>query len=116
MEGRGARSSDGADDLGAPPLDDLGLLVPSERTQAGHRLYDQEDVRRLLQDRCAGAADLPLEEVARVLGDERIGLADTVRRDLERVGHGSDGPVGGPVARDGPCEAERVRRPPPRPL
>jgi len=26
--------------------DELGLLVPSARTQAGHRLYDQEDVRR----------------------------------------------------------------------
>ncbi len=86
MEGRGARSSDGADDLGAPPLDDLGLLVPSERTQAGHRLYDQEDVRRLY--RIVALRRLSCrEEVARVLGDERIGQADTVGRDLERVGH-----------------------------
>jgi DNA-binding transcriptional MerR regulator len=67
-------------------LDDLGLLVPSERTQAGHRLYDQEDVRRLYRI-VALRRLICREEVARVLGDERIGQADTVGRDLERVGH-----------------------------
>lgn len=65
--------------------DELGLLVPSARTQAGHRLYDQEDVRRLYRIVALPRLSLPLEEVATVLGDETIGLADTVRRHLERV-------------------------------
>lgn len=65
--------------------DELGLLVPSERTQAGHRLYDQADVRRLYRVVALRRLSLPLEEVARVLEDESIGLADTVRRHLERV-------------------------------
>lgn len=65
--------------------DELGLLVPSARTQAGHRLYDQEDVRRLYRIVALRRLSLPLEEVAIVLEDESISLADTVRRHLERV-------------------------------
>lgn len=65
--------------------DELGLLVPSERTQAGHRLYSREDVRRLYRIVALRRLSLPLEEVASVLEDERISLADTVRRHLRRV-------------------------------
>ena len=65
--------------------DELGLLVPSERTQAGHRLYDPEDVRRLYRIVALRRLSLPLEEVAAVLEDESVSLADTVRRHLERV-------------------------------
>ncbi len=65
--------------------DELGLLVPSARTQAGHRLYDEEDVRRLYRIVALRQLSLPLEEVATVLEDESISLADTVRRHLERV-------------------------------
>ena len=65
--------------------DELGLLVPSARTQAGHRLNDQEDVRRLYRIVALRRLSLPLEEVATVLEDESISLADTVRRHLERV-------------------------------
>ena len=67
--------------------DELGLLVPSERSQSGHRLYDQDDVRRLYRIVALRRLNLPLEEIGAVLKDESITLAETVRRHLERVEH-----------------------------
>ena len=65
--------------------DELGLLAPSERSQAGHRLYDEDDVRRLYRIVALRRLSLPLEEIGAVLEDESITLADTVRRHLDRV-------------------------------
>jgi DNA-binding transcriptional MerR regulator len=42
--------------------DELGLLVPSERTQAGHRLYGEDDVRRLYRVVALRHLGLPLSE------------------------------------------------------
>jgi DNA-binding transcriptional MerR regulator len=64
--------------------DSLGLLVPSERTGAGHRLYSAADVQRLYRLLALRGVGLPLEEISPLLdGDD--GLADTVRRHLGRV-------------------------------
>jgi len=65
--------------------DELGLLVPSERTQAGHRLYGEEDVRRLYRIVALRQLGLPLSEIAAVLDEESLSLAETVRRHLDRV-------------------------------
>lgn len=65
--------------------DELGLLVPSDRTQAGHRLYSEDDVRRLYRVVALRHLGLPLSEVGALLDDESLGLADTVRRHLGRV-------------------------------
>src|SRR4051794_24474173 len=65
--------------------DELGLLVPSERTQAGHRLYGEDDVRRLYRVVALRHLGLPLSEVGALLDDEGVGLADTVRRHLGRI-------------------------------
>jgi DNA-binding transcriptional MerR regulator len=64
--------------------DSLGLLVPSERTHAGHRLYSAADVRRLYRLLALRGVGLPLEEIGPLL-DGEDGLADTVRRHLGRV-------------------------------
>jgi len=64
--------------------DDLGLLVPSERTQAGHRLYSAADVERLYRLLALREVGLPLDEIAPLL-DRHDGIADTVRRHLGRV-------------------------------
>src|SRR5918999_2819420 len=64
--------------------DSLGLLVPSERTQAGHRLYSAADVRRLYRLLALRGVGLPLDEIGPLL-DGEDGLADTVRRHLGRV-------------------------------
>ncbi len=68
--------------------DEIGLLVPSERTQAGHRLYGEADVRRLYEIRALRDLGLPLQEIPDALeGDTRNTLEDHLRRveqDVER--------------------------------
>jgi MerR family transcriptional regulator, thiopeptide resistance regulator len=49
--------------------DEIGLLVPSGRTQAGYRLYDENDLLRLQQIVIGRALGLPLEEIRRSLDD-----------------------------------------------
>lgn len=65
--------------------DELGLLVPSERTPAGHRLYAEGDLRRLYRILALRQVRLPLTEIDSVIDDEGPGLIETVRRHLERV-------------------------------
>ena len=44
--------------------DDIGLVVPSQRTPAGYRLYDDADVIRLQQVLLFRELGLPLDEIA----------------------------------------------------
>jgi len=64
--------------------DDVGLLVPWERTAAGHRLYAAQEVRRLYQILALRRLGLRLEEIASLLDDD-ASLVETVRRHLEQV-------------------------------
>jgi DNA-binding transcriptional MerR regulator len=64
--------------------DSVGLLVPSERTQSGHRLYSAADVERLYRLLALREVGLPLEEIGPLL-DSEDGIGDTVRRHLGRV-------------------------------
>ena len=51
--------------------DEIGLLVPSERSPAGYRLYTDGDLRRLQQIVVYRRLELPLDEIAGLLdGDE----------------------------------------------
>lgn len=65
--------------------DELGLLVPYERTGSGHRLYAEVDVRRLYRILALRRLGFPLEEIASLLDEGGLSLAETVRRHLERV-------------------------------
>jgi DNA-binding transcriptional MerR regulator len=47
--------------------DQIGLVVPSHRTAAGYRLYDEEDVRRLQQVLVLRQLGVPLEAIARAI-------------------------------------------------
>jgi DNA-binding transcriptional MerR regulator len=47
--------------------DHIGLVVPSHRTAAGYRLYDDEDVRRLQQVLVLRQLGVPLEAIARAI-------------------------------------------------
>lgn len=49
--------------------DEIGLVKPSSRSEAGYRLYAQKDVERLQQVLFYRALGLPLEEIARLLSD-----------------------------------------------
>jgi DNA-binding transcriptional MerR regulator len=66
--------------------DEIGLLVPSERTHGGHRVYTAADVRRLYRLLFLRGLGLPLEEIGTLL-ETSDGLAATVRRHLDRVEH-----------------------------
>ena len=65
--------------------DELGLLVPSERTTAGHRLYVEGHVRRLYRIVALRELGLRLDAIRLVLDREQPALAEIVRRQLERV-------------------------------
>lgn len=65
--------------------DELGLLVPSERTFAGYRLYGDRDVRRLYRIVALRGLGLRLDQVAEVLDADGPDLDRTVSRQIEAV-------------------------------
>lgn len=54
--------------------DEIGLLVPSERSDAGYRLYTESDVERLYQILLYKKLGFPLETIARAMDDEAMDL------------------------------------------
>jgi DNA-binding transcriptional MerR regulator len=65
--------------------DEIGLLVPSGRTEAGYRLYDQDDLLRLQQILILRELGLALEEIKRSLDDpsfDRRAALEKQRREI----------------------------------
>lgn len=65
--------------------DEIGLLRPSERTTAGHRLYSGADVHRLHRIVALRGFGLSLAEVGQVLDGELEDPRELVRRQLEQL-------------------------------
>jgi DNA-binding transcriptional MerR regulator len=65
--------------------DEIGLLEPSERSEAGYRLYSGDDVRRLFRIRSLRRLGLGLDEVAAALDGDGTEVRDVVRSGLRRV-------------------------------
>jgi MerR family transcriptional regulator, thiopeptide resistance regulator len=65
--------------------DEIGLLIPSERSGAGYRLYSDADVRRLYRILSLRGMGFTLEEIASVLVREGDDPRPAVRRHLERL-------------------------------
>jgi DNA-binding transcriptional MerR regulator len=65
--------------------DEIGLLVPSERTGAGHRRYTAADVRRLYRILALRRLGLPLADVAGALAGDGPDLRHAVEQHLRRV-------------------------------
>jgi len=65
--------------------DELGLLVPSERTQSGYRLYGPADVLRLYRIVALRRLGLRLDEISVLLQGDGLGLEETVERQLAAV-------------------------------
>jgi DNA-binding transcriptional MerR regulator len=59
--------------------DEIGLVRPSQRTSAGHRLYDDRDVLRLQQVMLFRELGLPLDEIAAAI-DEAPSREELLRR------------------------------------
>lgn len=60
--------------------DQIGLLSPSTRTEAGYRLYDDSDVDRLQQILFYRELDFALEDIAAILNDPEVDPGDHLRR------------------------------------
>ncbi|HYW13541.1 MAG TPA: MerR family transcriptional regulator, partial [Longimicrobium sp.] len=65
--------------------DEIGLLTPSQRTAAGHRLYTVGDVARLQQVASLRSLGFPLDEIRDVLNQERLSPLDIVRMHADRM-------------------------------
>ena len=65
--------------------DQIGLLSPSHRTAAGHRLYVQDDVARLQQITSLRSLGLPLEQIREVLDQKRMSALQVVQLHAERL-------------------------------
>jgi MerR family transcriptional regulator, thiopeptide resistance regulator len=64
---------------------EIGLLVPSGRNGAGHRLYTDEDVRRLHRIHALRGFGLSLAEIGDVLAGTGVDPKELVRRQLAQV-------------------------------
>jgi DNA-binding transcriptional MerR regulator/uncharacterized glyoxalase superfamily protein PhnB len=63
--------------------DRIGLLAPSRRSAAGHRLYTVDDVAHLYKIGALRRLGFPLDQVAQVLNDPQWELRAAVERHLE---------------------------------
>ncbi|MET0342853.1 MAG: MerR family transcriptional regulator [Polyangiales bacterium] len=65
--------------------EDIGLLIPSDRTGAGYRLYDRDDVARLYRILALRRLDLPLADIKKLLTDTAGGISEIVARQVEQL-------------------------------
>jgi DNA-binding transcriptional MerR regulator/uncharacterized glyoxalase superfamily protein PhnB len=65
--------------------DHIGLISPSMRTAAGHRLYSSADVARLYRITLLRRLGFPLEQIAIALDEPEWQLAAAMRRHLEHA-------------------------------
>jgi DNA-binding transcriptional MerR regulator len=65
--------------------DQIGLLTPSRRSAAGHRLYDAADVARLYRISLLRRLGFPLDQITGVLEDPEWQLAPAVGRHLSHT-------------------------------
>ena len=64
--------------------DEIGLLVPSKRSEAGYRLYGEADVRRLYEIRALRELGIPLGEIPAGLGGDVRATLVRLGQDIER--------------------------------
>ncbi len=62
--------------------DDIGLLRPSVRTDAGYRLYDRDDVARLQQIQALRQLGMPLADIGHFLANSGTSALAIVERQL----------------------------------
>lgn len=65
--------------------EDIGLLRPSKRSAAGHRLYEPADVERLLRIRALRQLGVSLTEIGRCLERPEGETTTVLRRRLETI-------------------------------
>jgi DNA-binding transcriptional MerR regulator len=63
--------------------DEVGLVRPSERSEAGYRLYEDRDLERLQQVLFFRELGFPLEEIARIVNDPSFDVRAALRMQRE---------------------------------
>lgn len=66
--------------------DEIGLLVPSERTAAGYRTYTGADVARLQRILFYRELELPLDRIHQLIDDPEVDESDHLRHQLTELG------------------------------
>jgi len=67
--------------------DEIGLLVPSARSEGGFRLYDQDDVARLYRIQALSRLNLPLNEIQRILALGTATFPDVIGQQIAFLDH-----------------------------
>jgi DNA-binding transcriptional MerR regulator len=65
--------------------DEIGLLSPAERSDGGHRVYDEAAVQRLYRIVSLRSLGFPLDAIAQVLDSERFEPREAVDDHLRRL-------------------------------
>lgn len=65
--------------------DEIGLLVPSVRSDAGHRLYNLADVQRLHAIQALKQIGLSLSQIAESLSDETLSLEQIINQQIGQL-------------------------------
>jgi DNA-binding transcriptional MerR regulator len=65
--------------------DEIGLLSPSERSEAGYRLYSERDLERLNQIQGLRWLELPLEDVKEVLDRGGAAIPEVVNQKIDAL-------------------------------
>src|SRR5215216_4285256 len=65
--------------------DAIGLLSPAERSEGGHRVYGEDDVRRLYRIVSLRSLGFPLEAIAAALDEDSFDPRTAVEDHLERL-------------------------------
>ena len=60
----------------------IGLLVPSTRSEAGYRLYNRHDIRRLHQIPALKRLGVPLAEIGALLNDNTLSLPQILTQQI----------------------------------
>ncbi|HCW48232.1 MerR family transcriptional regulator [Mixta calida] len=60
----------------------IGLLVPSTRSEAGYRLYNRHDIRRLHQILALKRLGVPLAEISALLNDNTLSLPQILTQQI----------------------------------
>jgi DNA-binding transcriptional MerR regulator len=65
--------------------DEIGLLSPAQRSEGGHRVYDETDVQRLYRIVSLRSLGFPLDAIAEALDSERFDPRAAVEDHLRRL-------------------------------
>ena len=65
--------------------DSIGLLSPAERSEGGHRVYGEDDVRRLYRIVSLRSLGFPLDAIAAVLDRDGLDARAAVANHLQRL-------------------------------